>query len=150
MKNIKIIYGTTGGNTLLVCQKLQTFFLEKKQKTILKNCEDCTKEDLYNNDLLILASPTYGHGLLEPNFQKFFLKIQEEDLKQQKCAVITLGDPKYDIDYFLESGQILSKYIESHNGILITDSLKIAKNPMTYLNSWIEKWGQTIIDKLSE
>ncbi|MCF7905586.1 flavodoxin family protein [Candidatus Gracilibacteria bacterium] len=147
MSHIKIIYGTTGGNTELVCQ----FVAEKlkdKHAVTLERCELTDPKKVTDCDFLILASPTYGHGVLEMHFAQFFPKIQDVDLGGKPCAVITLGDPKYDMDYFLESGKILTEFLETHGGRVALDSLKIAKTPLPYLSKSVMMWVQKLCEIL--
>lgn len=139
---IIIVYGTTGGNTQLVCQGVEKV-LKKSHKVRFQRCEKTDPLDLLWGEAIILASPTYGHGVLEVHFDRFFKKIQDLDLQGRKCGVIALGDPKYDLDYFLESEKILTDYFTTHQGEIIVPSLKIAKTPVTYLEKWIPKWAES-------
>ncbi len=145
MSHIKIIYGTTGGNTELVCQFVASLLAEHKHKVTLERCELADPTKVGTCDFLIFASPTYGHGVLEMHFQNFLPEIESLDLQGKKCAVITLGDPKYDMDYFLESGKILTKFLETHGGVMAIDSLKIAKTPLPYLEKGVKKWVEKLL-----
>ena len=148
MSDIQIIYGTTGGNTQIVCQKVQEELETLGHKVSLLRCELAKAEDLLKGDVLILASPTYGHGVLESHFEQFLPTADTIDLAGKKCAVIALGDPKYDLDYFLESEKILTNFIETHGGEIITDPLKIAKSPLLSLEKHIQRWAEKLVDKL--
>ena len=98
MVEIQIIFGSNGGNTQLVCEYITDQLIELGHKVHLDRGEHFPASDLTQNDLLILACPTYEHGSLEPNFLKhFWPRIQEIDLQQHACVVIGLGDIKYDI-----------------------------------------------------
>ncbi|MCF7918242.1 flavodoxin family protein [Candidatus Gracilibacteria bacterium] len=149
MAHIRIIYGTTGGNTQLTCQKVSSDLEELGHKVTLQRCEKTNPADLLEGDVLILASPTYGHGFLEPHFQLFMPSIENLDLQQKPCAVIALGDPKYDLDYFLESEKKLTAYLQSHNGNNIIEPLKIAKSPLPYFDKALKKWVEKLADKLT-
>lgn len=150
MKQTLIVYGSTGGNTQIVCETVAAFLEEKGGAVLVQRCERTAPEDIQKADALILACPTYGHGVLEPHFATFFQTIQTLDLAQKPCAVIALGDPKYDLDYFLESEKILKKYIETHNGQTLVPSLKIAKNPYMYLEKFIGKWADSYFQALKK
>lgn len=150
MAHIRIVYGTTGGNTQLVCQKV-TAELEGAGHTVtLERCELAEPESLTDGDALILASPTYGHGLLEMHFEQFFPQIQHLQFDNKPVAVIALGDPKYDLDYFLESEKILTQYFETHGGQIIVEPLKIAKTPLPYLEKKVVKWCEKLTQALAE
>jgi len=147
MSDIQIIYGTTGGNTQIVCQKAQEELETLGHKVSLLRCELAKAEDLQIGDVLILASPTYGHGVLEMHFAKFLSTADNIDLSGKKCAVIALGDPKYDLDYFLESEKILANFIETHGGVIATPPLKIAKSPLLSLEKHIQRWAEKLCEQ---
>lgn len=149
MSHIQIIYGTTGGNTQLVCQKVASDLEHLGHSVNMQRCEMSKPEDLLKGDVLILASPTYGHGFLEPHFQSFMPQIDSLDFAGKKCAVIGLGDPKYDLDYFLESEKKLTAYLESHGGNIVIEPLKIAKSPLPYFDKAIKKWSEKLANELT-
>ena len=149
MSSIQIIYGTTGGNTELVCRTVAEFLREAGQEVSLKRAEMAVPEDLTSHDLLILACPTYGHGELEPHYLYFHKKIQKVDLAGQNCTVIALGDAKYDEDHRLESSGILLRYITTHGGKLLCPPLAINKSPIPVLQTQVKDWTDQLIQKLS-
>ncbi len=146
-KKIKIVYGTCGGNTELVCEKVAEILNQKHSAELLK--AKLTKpEDLKSYDLLILACPTYGHGQLEQYFAQFFSGLKNIDLKNKKCAIIGLGDPKYDKDYHLESIKIITDFLKTKEADIVCMPLRISKNPLPFLNTHIEIWAKKINDIL--
>lgn len=149
MAHIRIVYGTTGGNTQIVCQKVAADLEERGHTVLVERCELTDPQKITDCDCLILASPTYGHGLLEMHFAKFLPQIEHMNLKKLPCAVIALGDPKYDLDYFLESEKKLTHYFQSHNGKILLDPLKIAKSPLPYLEKKVVKWVEKLDQKLT-
>ncbi len=148
MSAIQIIYGTTGGNTQIVCQKLQEELETLGHQVSLLRCELAKPEDLLTGDCLILASPTYGHGVLEMHFAKFLPTADSISLDNKKCAVVALGDPKYDLDYFMESEKILTTFIETHGGVIATPPLKIAKSPLLSFEKHIQRWAEKLSEQL--
>ncbi len=149
MSDIQIIYGTTGGNTQIVCQKLQEELEKLNHKVSLLRCELAKAEDLLKGNCLILASPTYGHGLLEMHFAKFLPTAENINLENKKCAVVALGDSKYDLDYFMESEKILTIFIETHGGVVATPPLKIAKSPLLSFEKHIQRWAGKLDDEIT-
>ncbi len=146
-KIIKIIYGTCGGNTELVCEKVAEILNTKHSAELLK--AKLTKpKNLKNYDLLILASPTYGHGQLEQYFAKFFSELKEINLKNKKCAVIGLGDPKYDKDYHLESIKIIMDFLKQKEADIVCMPLRVSKNPLPFLNTHVEIWANKLKELL--
>jgi len=146
MASIIIIYSTTGGNTEITIEKVAEVLSSENNDVTVKQVENATISDFFQHDLCILACPTYGHGILPANFESFYQEIKETDLKNTKYAIIGLGDYKYDIDYHLESVNILEKVINNNHGNLIYKSLRISKSPIKFLETSIPKWAL----KLSE
>ncbi len=142
MIKTKIIFGSGGGNTTLVCEKVASVLEKNGIEVELKNVKLATSEDL-DCEFLILASPTYGHGLLENYMAKFIYKasLSKVNLKNTKAAVIGLGDDKYDADYFIESAKILEQFLKEHEATSLLPALKIAYSPLPKLENEIEKWA---------
>ncbi len=149
MAKITIVYGSVGGNTELTCEKV-TEVLEANGNEVsmlkAKLTDPATVKDF---DLLILASPTYGHGQLEEYFEKFLNGYREvADLKGKKVAAISLGDAKYDMDYLLESAKIITKFFEEKEAQPIVDPLKIARSPLPHLETIVTKWAEKLVELL--
>lgn len=145
MTYIKIVYGTGGGNTEIVCEKVKSLFEEAGHKCDLVRSKTAGPEDMLGADLLILASPTYGHGLLEGYMDRLINKAKDLDLAGQKCAVIGLGSGLYDMDYIIESEKILTEFVLNHNGVIISNSLLISKNPLPFLKNIVPEWVNSLI-----
>ncbi len=146
MKKVKIVYGTGGGNTEMVCEKVaEVLGTSGIQATLIKT-KLSEPSDIGDFDLLIFACPTYGHGQLEHYFGIFFDKCGELDLAGKKCATIALGDIKYDKDYILESANIIEGFFEEKKANVIVKPLKIAKSPVPYLESLIKKWAEGVAE----
>ncbi len=143
MSNIKIVYGSCGGNTELVCEWVADV-LSKKHNVELKKAKLTNPALLGDYDLLILASPTYGHGQLEEYFAEFLEKLQKEDLQGRRCAVIGLGDPKYDSDYHLESVKIITEFLKEKEADMVGIPLRISKNPLSRLNKYVNNWAKNL------
>mgnify|MGYP000885776917 CR=1 FL=1 len=150
MAHVHIIYGTTGGNTDLVCKTVADYLEKAGHEVTLKRAEISTPEDLISHDLLILACPTYGHGELEPHYLQLHNRIQDLDLAGQNCAVIALGDHKYDDDYRLESSGILLSYVATHGGKLLGPPMVINKSPVPHLQTTVKDWTDTLSTQLQQ
>jgi len=149
MAEVTIIYGTTGGNTQLVCEWVSSVLGKAGHKVQLQRAEQASLADVERASTLILACPTYGHGQLEPHFRPFFESIQSADLSGKKCAVIALGDPRYEIDYHLESAKVLEPFIQRAGGELITRPLLVSKSPVAQLQKMITFWAEDVAKKLT-
>lgn len=150
MAKIQIVYGSNGGNTQIVCNYVKEALELLGHQVKNDRCEHFSETHLAGkSDLLILACPTYEHGALEPSFLKnFWPRIQSINLQKQLCAVIGLGDIKYDIDYHMESARILQKFIETHNGQLITPNLTVSGKPLRLLETLVKGWCERLDKKL--
>lgn len=148
MSTVKIIYGTGGGNTEIVCEKVKEILVDKGLQVEMLIAKLAQPEDLLGSDLLILASPTYGHGLLETYMEKLLKKSKDLDIKGQKCAIIGLGDATYDIDYFMEATAIIKKFLESKEADLIHLPLAISRSPIPHLEKYVPRWANEIYDKI--
>ena len=146
MKSIQIIYGSGGGNTELVCKELQDL-LSAQFEVTLTPAMYATSEQLKSANLTILASPTYGHGLLENYMARYISKQQNVELTGQAFAIVGLGDDKYDSDYFIESAKILEEFCKERGGIEKLEALKIWKTPLTQLKE-IKDWSKKLIKSL--
>ncbi len=147
MNSILIVYATAGGNTEVVCEKIQAFFQEKNIQSTLLRCEFVKSDTIAQAQTLIFACPTYGHGELEKNFERFLFSLRDIDLKNKKLGIIALGDPKYDQDYCLESANILLHFVQKHGGNLVNPPLKIVKSPFSFF-PFISKWAEEFVSKM--
>lgn len=149
MKKIGIIYGTSGGNTKLVCQKVALVLESHKIKVDLHRVIETTEHVFDDYESLILASPTYGHGQLDPHIIPFYEKAEGVvSLKGKKCTVIGLGNDMYDDDYNIESARILREFIIDHDGEMIHEPLLINKCPVPHLNSTVKDWATRLAKKI--
>lgn len=145
MRSILIIYGSTGGNTEMVVENVAEI-LKKKFKVEIQRAEEASPNSIFKYDVCILASPTYGHGLLEDYMAKFVRKLKELDLKGKPCAVIGLGDPKYEAQYHIESAPILEDVLTKVNGKILLPALKISRTPVMHLKGLIPFWTDKLIE----
>lgn len=149
MKSVLFIYGSTGGNTEMVVDNLAELLKTKKHKVIVQRAEMSNPKDLLKYDVVILASPTYGHGLLQDHMLTFTKKLKEIDLKGKACAVIGVGDPKYEAQYHIESATTLEKVLSEQGGKLLLPALRISGSPVRHLNGFIPHWGKKILALLT-
>ncbi|MDP2690799.1 MAG: flavodoxin family protein [bacterium] len=140
MAHVIIIYGSTGGNTEMVCQKIAEILKKKNHKTTLQRAEWSKPEDLTKGDLCILGSPTYEHGVIQHHMGAF-LKQCKIITRDHRFAVVGLGDPKYDEHYNIESANILEAFVKEHGGEEVIHPLRINKTPIPHLENEITEWA---------
>lgn len=148
MASVLFVYGSTGGNTEMAVEKVAELLQAKKHKVVLQRAERTDPKDLLKYDVIVLASPTYGHGLLQEHMAKFVKGLKEIDLKGKQCAVIGLGDPKYEAQYHIESAAKLEKLLEDHGGKILLPALRISRTPVMHLKGLIPYWAGQLLNKL--
>lgn len=146
MAKIKIVYGSGGGNTELVCEKVEQVLSEAGHDVELMRAKVSKPEALGDFDLLILASPTYGHGLLEKYFAGYMKGLEAVDLKGQPCSIIGLGDPKYDNDYHIESIKIIADFLKEKEAQIVHMPLRVSKCPLPLLDNHVARWAEKIAE----
>lgn len=151
MASILIVYGTGGGNTEIVCQKVvQTLSEFSDSEVKLVKAKIVNIEDIVASDILILASPTYGHGQLERYMEKLVNKCLKADidLDGKKAAVIGLGNALYDSDYFLESSKILINFLIESGAEVVVEPLLVSKSPIPFLKDVVPEWTKSFLSKI--
>ena len=144
MAKVLIIYGSSSGNTELTCQQVAEVLQKHRHKVILQRVESTDISDLRLGKVVILAAPTYEHGVIQHHFFPFLKQLKDTDLKGKPMAVIGLGDDKYDDHYNVESANILEKAIKESHGELICHALRVNKNPITQLTERITEWAEDL------
>lgn len=148
MVQVLIIYGSSGGNTELVCQKVAETLEQAGIGVSLKRVEISTPKDI-GGDLTILAAPTYEHGVILEHWQPFLKDLKSFDLSQQKITVIGLGEPQYDDHYHIESANTLTHAIKASKGDLFVRPLRISGAVLPQLDERVKKWAEELSQKLS-
>lgn len=149
---VHIVYGSVGGNTELVCSLLAEKIVSAGVSVKLSKAKVNTFDDLEDSKLYVFASPTYGHGQLEKYMAKFVASYKNSkfDCQGRKFAVIGLGDKKYDDDYFIESANILERFIIDNGGQLLCPSLKIGGCVYKDLDMIVSSFSKNILKKMNE
>ena len=147
MASIIIIFGSTSGNTELVCHAVSEVLTAKGHQVTIQRAEHSEPKDITPHDLAILAASTYGHGILQDHMIPFMKKFRQHNWKGQDFAVIGLGDDKYDADYNIESAHIIEKDIYESSGHAIHQSLRINKSPIGQMNK-VKDWTKELNKKI--
>ncbi len=133
----------------MVVESVADFLKAKKFKVQAERAETSKAKDLLKYDVCILASPTYGHGLLEGYMAKFAKGLKEIDLKGKPCAVIGLGDPKYEKQYHIESAPILEKKLTDAGGKILLPALRVSRTPVMHLKGIIPHWTGQLVAQIT-
>lgn len=147
MKTVLICYASTGGNTHVVCEEVGNVLREAGINVLLQRVETMNTEDFEEYEYILWGSPTYGHGLLELRMERFVYKRGKDlDLTGKKCAVIGLGDPKYDDDYLAEAAVLLEEFARNAGADILCENLKVIENPVPQLISHVRPWANALAE----
>ncbi|PKL36472.1 hypothetical protein CVV38_01025 [Candidatus Peregrinibacteria bacterium HGW-Peregrinibacteria-1] len=144
MKSVKIVYGSCGGNTELACKIAAGQFEKRGYQVTLLSAKNRTYKDVGDFDLLVLASPTYGHGELERYFGMFLSSSADWDLEGKDVAIIGLGDRKYDADYHFESARTIERYLVDKKANLVGKPLMLNGSIVLQINR-VELWVDQLL-----
>lgn len=86
MKTV-ILYGSSGGNTSDVAEKIKEAYGEAS----LIDVADASNDSL-DGDFLILGTSTWGIGDLQDDFEDFIDTLESADLSDKTIALFGLGD----------------------------------------------------------
>ncbi|MDE7448249.1 MAG: flavodoxin domain-containing protein, partial [Helicobacter sp.] len=90
-KPIGIFYGTDGGDTEKVVEQIAEELREYVDVKIF-DVAKASRNDLRRYENLIFASPTYGEGDLQSDWEDFLPKPSASDVAGKTIAFVGLGD----------------------------------------------------------
>lgn len=105
MKTV-LLYGSSGGNTSDVAEKIKDVYGDLE----LIDVADAN-EDSLDADFLILGTSTWGIGDLQDDFEDFIDTLQEADLSEKTIALFGLGDQDGYPDTFCDGLGIIYKTV---------------------------------------
>ena len=88
MAKIGLFYGSDGGNTQRIAEEIAKAIGDA---TLVDVCK-ASKDDLAGYNNLILATPTYGSGELQSDWEDFLGNLSEDDFAGKTIALVGLGD----------------------------------------------------------
>ena len=145
MTAVLLIFASCGGNTELASEKVAEVLTSKGHEVTVQRAECSEADDLNSFPAVILASPTYGEGLLEPDMLTFLNQARGHvSLANKKCASMGLGDAKYFPYYMAESAVILEDVIREFGGEPLIPALQINKSPVPQLEGSITQWAEKL------
>lgn len=88
MATIGLFYGSDGGNTENIANELKKALGDVEVINIAK----AKKEDFAKFQNIILATPTYGEGDLQSDWEDFLPELSADDFEGKTLAFVGLGD----------------------------------------------------------
>ena len=152
MAKVDIVYITSGGNTKLVCQVVADIVSAAGHTVYLQHVREANPDAAVHSDALILACPTYGHGLLDARMEHFMRQLEQhsDQLNGLPAAAIGLGDTLYDTDYHIESGKILHSFLQENGAKLLSQPLLLAGSPVGQLETVVQRWAESLVKALEQ
>ncbi|MBP6921661.1 flavodoxin family protein [Candidatus Gracilibacteria bacterium] len=141
-------YSTISGNTALVAEAVQGIFSQAGITLILQDvAEDRTWQD--EVDFALFGCGTYGHGQLQNTMRQCVETEWVDRMIKVPCAVIGLGDHRYDREYNMYAADILENWIRERSERLLGPALRINRSPLKLNNQkTIENWAKNFINSL--
>jgi len=143
--HILAVYGSNTGNTKSLMYFIKEYFKSHKYKFTLLNAKDINAENIPSfskHDLVILSSATWGgvQPTLQEDFAAFWSLISKNNFKDNKFAVIGLGDIYY--PSFCKAVDFISDDVVKYKGSLLINSLAIADSWEDYkpaIKNWLQQ-----------
>ncbi len=120
---ITIIFGSTGGSTEEVAQKIAE---NLSCETKLVDISNASNEDFQNSTNLILGTSTWGDGDLQDDWEDFFDELDNIDFNDKKIALFGLGDQDSYYDTFLDGMGILYNKVKERGATIVGDNVDIS------------------------
>ena len=116
MNKIGIFYGTSGSTTLGIVDELE--FQLRKENYQTYNVKDGI-EAMKDYDNLILVTPTYGVGELQPHWQKQYETLSKMDFHGKVVGLIGLGNQFAFGESFVGALRVLYDVIVKNGGKVV-------------------------------
>ena len=142
MARIHVIYSSVGGNTELVSRTIAKTLESEGHESLLERCEKSSIHKIKEHDCLVIAAPTYGHGEPDKRFEEFLKTLNDFDLADHLCAIVGLGDSKYDDDYNMAILPLMMNFLKEKKAKIIHFPLAINKSPVPQIETRIIPWAE--------
>ena len=117
MSVVKIIYGSTTGNTEEAAEKIAEHL--KNVTDSVTHVEDVTVKDFNNSDVLILGISTWDVGGLQYDWEDFFDELDKVDFSKKVVALFGMGDQRVYNTTFQDAMGTLYQKVTSCGAIVI-------------------------------
>lgn len=150
MANLLIIFGSTGGNTQSISERIANLLTAAGHTAEVKNVVDSQISDMDSYDTVLLGSSTWNDGDLQDDFVSFHLDLEQSkpDLSAKKFAIFGCGESIY--EKFCGAVDILENIMTELKATKLVESLKIDGYPEEEDNvAKIETWVKELTTKLA-
>lgn len=136
-----IIFGSTTGNTELLANYIAEGMREAGVDVTVKNVVDSDVLDLYEYDIIILGSSTWGEGELQDDFIDFYDELEGMFLGGKKGAAFGPGDSSY--ESFCGAVDLLETRLRECGAEIIAPCLKV-DGDVEPARSRVVKWAKQL------
>ncbi len=116
MDKVKVIYGSTTGNTENAARRIADAFGVEPIPAARAAAAD------FNAELLILGSSTWGMGELQDDWMEAVSLLENADLSGKKVAVFGTGDQNGFADTYCDALEILADKAEAAGATLVGET----------------------------
>lgn len=129
MTKIKIVYGSTTGNTESVAEMIEKKLADNGFDVETADVSSLSPEDTKGFDILLLGCSTWGDDDIElqDDFVPFYETMEKADLSGRKIAVFGCGDSAY--THFCGAVDAIEERAKDLGADIIADGLKIDGDP---------------------
>lgn len=149
MSKVLIVFGSTGGNTQSVAERIEKLISEGGHEVTNKNVTEASKDELTNFDVILFGSSTWNDGELQDDFVPFQMDLESNPpaLSGKKFAAFGCGESIY--EKFCGAVDLLETSLANWGAQKIGEGLKIDGYPEEDDNvAKIEAWTKDIISKI--
>jgi flavodoxin short chain len=148
MSTVRIVYGSTTGNTAEVADALGRLFEGAGHSVEILDAAKTKAEGLcQGQDLVLFGCSTWGDEEIElqDDFIPLFEKFDALGAKGVKTACFGCGDSSY--TYFCGAVDEIEKKLREIGSVVVAGGLKIDGDPGD-AKAEIEEWGKDILEAL--
>ncbi|MDR2466914.1 MAG: flavodoxin [Prevotellaceae bacterium] len=116
MMKIGIFYGSSGGNTKSVAERIAMKL--GVGESDVRDVSKAVAADLSGYDLLLLGSSTMGSGDLQDDWESFISIVATADLSGKKTALFGCGNSKYHPDTFCGALGVIYNTIKDKTAVV--------------------------------
>jgi len=145
MTKLTLIYASTTGNTEAVMDKVGEVLTENNIEYVSQRAEETEESLIADNDTFILATSTWGHGIINPFFDELLEYISNNSMSGKKAAFIGCGDKNYEPELFNNGIKILKEAFLKSGGEEVDRTLIIDGDPFPILDTKVPYWTEKVI-----
>lgn len=138
---IIFIYASTSGNVEAVVDRVAEVLTKEGWSVVKHRAEETAIEIITTNQVFVLATSTWEHGVLNPFFAKLYKEMQKTQFEGKTAAFIGLGDRRYEPVLFCEGMETVRRTWLANKGTELQEPLKINGEPYGLLDSVVTPWA---------